>query len=190
MQKEVIVLGQGVSETRRLRERRLESLIRLSAFDDVFVGDALFFGVYDTEADCLYWCHKVLSSIVCEDVEAQPNMDDFRDVYVYAVEYEARTVKRIDPDMSLYVSPETVSEAVKSVYGNGGAIRSERQRCRCFVCGSAFTSDELGDEDFVFERDGAVTARCPYCGATAVLYEKSGFPVSADFVAKIRAMVL
>lgn len=59
--------------------------------------------------------------------------------------------------------------------------------CGCFHCGEIFSPAEIecwiiADNDC----DRAGTAVCPYCGMDSVIGESSGYPITPEFLEKMR----
>lgn len=54
--------------------------------------------------------------------------------------------------------------------------------CGCFHCLKIFVPVEI--EDWIPDPKG--TARCPYCGIDSVIGEYSGFPITKDFLSKMK----
>ena len=57
------------------------------------------------------------------------------------------------------------------------------EKCGCFYCLSIFNPQEI--IEWVSDTHG--TAICPYCGIDAVIGESSGFPITAEFLEKMKA---
>ena len=59
--------------------------------------------------------------------------------------------------------------------------------CGCFYCLAVFPSDEIsdwvGDEN---EHGEGQTALCPRCGIDSVIGDRSGFPLTTDFLQEMR----
>lgn len=55
-------------------------------------------------------------------------------------------------------------------------------KCGCFYCGKIFSPSEINE----WIDDPAGTAVCPYCGVDAVIGESSGYPITLEFLAKMR----
>jgi hypothetical protein len=53
--------------------------------------------------------------------------------------------------------------------------------CGCFYCLATFSPREI--TDWI----GEDTARCPKCGIDSVLGDRSGFPISAEFLTSMQA---
>jgi hypothetical protein len=60
------------------------------------------------------------------------------------------------------------------------------KQCGCFFCCAIFTPQEI--EEWVDdEPDGPeVTALCPKCGIDSVIDDQSGFPITADFLNRMK----
>ncbi len=56
------------------------------------------------------------------------------------------------------------------------------EKCGCFYCLKIFSPSEI--TDWIPDTDG--TARCPYCGIDSVIGEHSGFPITTEFLVKMR----
>ena len=56
------------------------------------------------------------------------------------------------------------------------------EKCGCFYCLKIFPSNAITR----FLKDEGETALCPYCGTDAVLGEHSGFPITEDFLIKMK----
>ena len=54
------------------------------------------------------------------------------------------------------------------------------KRCGCFHCLKVFDTKELEWVDF------GLTALCPYCGIDAVIGERAGYPLTEEFLKKMR----
>ena len=54
------------------------------------------------------------------------------------------------------------------------------KRCGCFHCLKVFDTKELEWVDF------DLTALCPYCGIDAVIGESAGYPLTEEFLEKMR----
>ena len=55
-------------------------------------------------------------------------------------------------------------------------------KCGCFYCLKIFSPNEIAS----WVKDISGTAICPYCGIDAVIGEHSGYPISKDFLRKMR----
>ncbi|MBE6660027.1 MAG: cytoplasmic protein [Ruminococcaceae bacterium] len=54
--------------------------------------------------------------------------------------------------------------------------------CGCFYCLKIFDPAEI--EDWIPDTKG--TAKCPYCGIDSVIGEHSGFPITNEFLSKMK----
>ncbi len=68
------------------------------------------------------------------------------------------------------------------------SIRNKEQveksdKCGCFSCGKIFHPSEIMD---YFEDDESPTAICPYCHIDSVIGNASGFPVTPEFMKKMK----
>ena len=54
--------------------------------------------------------------------------------------------------------------------------------CGCFYCLKIFDPVEIKD----WIKDPQGTALCPYCGMDSVIGEHSGFPITVDFLSKMK----
>ena len=54
--------------------------------------------------------------------------------------------------------------------------------CGCFYCLEIFDPAEI--KDWIPDSKG--TAECPYCGVDSVLGEHSGFPITKEFLSKMK----
>jgi uncharacterized paraquat-inducible protein A len=58
--------------------------------------------------------------------------------------------------------------------------------CGCFYCEATFPSQEV--LRWIDEReDEQQTAMCPRCGVDAVIGSQSGFPITGEFLARMKA---
>jgi len=71
--------------------------------------------------------------------------------------------------------------------GNMPALENDKL-CGCFYCLKIFSPTEiteyLQDDDIPIDKDG--TALCPYCGVDSVIGESSGYPITEDFLRKMK----
>ena len=56
------------------------------------------------------------------------------------------------------------------------------EKCGCFYCLAIFDPQEI--ENWVKDTSG--TGICPYCGIDAIIGENSGFPITKEFLEKMR----
>lgn len=61
-----------------------------------------------------------------------------------------------------------------------GRLLEHDKRCGCFHCLKVFDTKELEWVDF------GLTALCPYCGIDAVIGESAGYPLTEEFLEKMR----
>ncbi len=71
-------------------------------------------------------------------------------------------------------------EAHKSCINHGDKLKNDK-RCGCFYCLSIFSPSEI--EDWI---DHNQTALCPFCGVDSVIGESSGYPVTKEFLEKMK----
>ena len=57
------------------------------------------------------------------------------------------------------------------------------EKCGCFHCLTIFSPQEI----IGWVSDTSGTAICPYCGIDSVIGESSGFPITANFLEKMKA---
>lgn len=61
------------------------------------------------------------------------------------------------------------------------------RKCGCFYCLTIFSPDEIKEwiiDDNPCDRRG--TAICPHCGIDSVIGESSGFPITREFLLKMK----
>lgn len=56
-------------------------------------------------------------------------------------------------------------------------------KCGCFYCLTIFNPREISF--WIADKDG--TATCPYCGIDSVIGESSGYPITEDFLDKMKS---
>lgn len=61
------------------------------------------------------------------------------------------------------------------------ALRNDRV-CGCFYCLKIFSPEQI-ERWLLVEQ----TALCPYCGIDSVIGESSGYPITEEFLAKMKA---
>ena len=59
-------------------------------------------------------------------------------------------------------------------------------KCGCFYCGKIFEASEV--IEWVIDRNGD-TALCPYCMIDSVLPDSAGYPLSEEFLVRMRDML-
>jgi len=77
--------------------------------------------------------------------------------------------------------PADYIEAHKFSSGNREQLLRD-ERCGCFYCLAVFSPREI--ERWL--KEGPGTAVCPHCGIDAVIGEGSGFPVTREFLEKMK----
>lgn len=80
--------------------------------------------------------------------------------------------------------------SLKGAHDRSSAHRDELQRstiCGCFYCCGEFEPGEI--HEWVDEGEDGVgrTALCPRCGVDSVIGAASGYPITQDFLARMRA---
>lgn len=60
------------------------------------------------------------------------------------------------------------------------------QICGCFYCLKIFKPNEISDWIDENEKGTGQTALCPKCGIDSVIASNSGFPITSDFLEKMR----
>lgn len=58
----------------------------------------------------------------------------------------------------------------------------ESAACGCFYCLKIFDKSQI--ENWLNEKDG--TALCPFCGVDAVIGDKSGSPITKEFLTEMK----
>ena len=76
---------------------------------------------------------------------------------------------------------KTIIEAHKFSSNNKNSLLKDK-KCGCFYCTEIFEPSEI--ENWLNEASG--TAICPYCGIDSVIGESSGFPITKEFLNKMR----
>lgn len=56
------------------------------------------------------------------------------------------------------------------------------KKCGCFFCATIFDPKEI--VEWIPDEQG--TAICPYCGIDSVIGESSGYPITKEFLRKMR----
>ena len=56
------------------------------------------------------------------------------------------------------------------------------EKCGCFFCGEIFSPSEITD----YLPDEPPTAECPFCYTDSVIGDASGFPITKDFLKKMK----
>ena len=56
------------------------------------------------------------------------------------------------------------------------------EKCGCFFCGEIFSPSEITD----YLPDEPPTAECPFCHTDSVIGDASGFPITKEFLKKMK----
>ena len=64
---------------------------------------------------------------------------------------------------------------------NRELLRNDKT-CGCFYCLKRFDPKEIVD----WIEDASGTAICPYCGVDSIIGEYSGYPITEDFLRRMR----
>ncbi len=70
--------------------------------------------------------------------------------------------------------------------GNMPALKID-DLCGCFYCLNIFNPNEITEwiqGDAPIDKDG--TAVCPYCGVDSIIGKSSGFPITKEFLSKMK----
>ena len=78
------------------------------------------------------------------------------------------------------VSSLTFSDSIKDFKNYEQIEKSEK--CGCFSCCEIFTPSEITD----YIPDEPPTAECPFCNTDSVIGDASGFPITKDFLKKMK----
>ena len=65
---------------------------------------------------------------------------------------------------------------------NNKPVLLHDNKCGCFFCLSIFAPSEINE----WIEDTKGTALCPYCGIDSVIGESSGYPITKDFLSKMK----
>ena len=79
---------------------------------------------------------------------------------------------------------------MRQAHGHAANHRAEvlsSSLCGCFYCSSTYAPSAI--EEWTDEDDHGVgtTALCPRCGIDSVIGDRAGFPLSSEFLEKMRA---
>nr|WP_308560538.1 cytoplasmic protein [uncultured Prevotella sp.] len=74
----------------------------------------------------------------------------------------------------------TFSDSIKDFKNYEQIEKSEK--CGCFSCCEIFTPSEITD----YIPDEPPTAECPFCHTDSVIGDASGFPITKDFLKKMK----
>ena len=72
-------------------------------------------------------------------------------------------------------------EAHKFCSNNVDELKKDKI-CGCFYCLSIYSPSEIQE----WINDKKLTACCPYCGIDSVIGESSGFPITKEFLGKMK----
>lgn len=72
-------------------------------------------------------------------------------------------------------------DAHKFSMNNGVNLKNDKL-CGCFYCLSIFSPSEIKE----WIKDKQQTALCPYCGIDSIIGESSGYPVTKEFLTKMK----
>ena len=78
------------------------------------------------------------------------------------------------------VSSLTFSDSIKDCKNYEQIEKSEK--CGCFSCCEIFSPSEITD----YLPDEPPTAECPFCHTDSVIGDASGFPITQDFLKKMK----
>lgn len=71
-----------------------------------------------------------------------------------------------------------------SMYNRSTLMKDSK--CGCFYCLRVFSPLEIKEWCDESENVEGMTAICPYCNTDAILSESSGYPLSQEFLSKMR----
>lgn len=77
---------------------------------------------------------------------------------------------------------EDIIKAHEHSFNNMEVLR-ESQKCGCFYCLSIFQSDEI--HEYIDDKPYG-TALCPHCEIDSVIGESSGYPITEEFLSKMK----
>ena len=90
-------------------------------------------------------------------------------------EEEKRAFFTIDPSKPDYIEAHKFS-------ANHREMLEKDSKCGCFCCLEIFHPSEIKD----WIKDRGDTACCPYCYVDSVIGESSGYPITEEFLAKMK----
>jgi hypothetical protein len=96
-------------------------------------------------------------------------------------------VIRIVGERAVMNSPRQTNAVLESAHRHSSSHRDEiaaSDLCGCFHCRKTFLPSEI--RDWITERDGGATARCPRCGIDSVIGSRAGFPLTKEFLQEMR----
>ena len=71
--------------------------------------------------------------------------------------------------------------AIRAATNNREKLK-ESEKCGCYYCGQIFSPDEIVEWCPELDPEEEVTAICPYCGIDSVIPDKSGLPLTPEFL--------
>ncbi|MBQ4353414.1 MAG: cytoplasmic protein [Clostridia bacterium] len=74
---------------------------------------------------------------------------------------------------------DDLTGAHKACIRNRQALAQDT-RCGCFHCLKIFSPHQI--TDYIREKDGSETAKCPYCGVDSVIGAGAGYPLTEEFL--------
>lgn len=79
------------------------------------------------------------------------------------------------------ITTEDIIQAHRCSINHRSKIIKDK-KCGCFYCLKIFSPKEI--TDWIEDKNG--TAICPHCGIDAVIGESSGFPLTEEFLLKMK----
>jgi hypothetical protein len=67
---------------------------------------------------------------------------------------------------------------------NNREVLTKSYRCGCFYCLKIFKSTEI--KEWINDKTKDGTALCPYCSIDSVIGESSGYPITEEFLTKMK----
>ena len=83
--------------------------------------------------------------------------------------------------MSVVMKNDTIDAHKYSINHKSDIIKDKK--CGCFYCLKIFSPEEITD----WIEDTSGTAICPYCSIDAIIGESSGFPITEEFLLKMKS---
>ncbi|MET0901124.1 MAG: cytoplasmic protein [Mycobacterium sp.] len=80
--------------------------------------------------------------------------------------------------------PVDVREAHEHCNVNRAAVEASTV-CGCFYCCAIFSPAEI--DEWIVEGSGRQTAQCPRCGIDSVIPDRSGYPITKEFLATMNS---
>lgn len=150
--------------------------------------------LYDMKNEELDELLKKLDEIIDEETNDDYNMsaksrlaDKYRDIVHnerYGLqdledyklsEHEKYRLLTINPDLPDYIAAHKFSAHHREML-------EKDSKCGCFDCLEIFNPSEI--EEWIYDRGH--TAICPYCGIDSVIGESSGYPITKEFLKKMK----